>query len=218
MTEKTPGLRLFSYFRSSSAWRVRIALAWKKVPHELVTVELRGGEQHGSNFAARNPLEQVPVLEVTDERGGFLLTQSLAILEYLEERFPEPELLPKEPELRARARQLAEIVNSGIQPFQNLGFQNLLKAAGLDPLPVAKGYIERGLGALETIAKTTSGRFLVRDGVTFADILLVPQLYGARRFGVDVEGFSTLRRVELECSALPAFEVAHPNAQPDFES
>jgi maleylpyruvate isomerase len=216
MSEKPVRLRLHSYFRSSSAWRVRIALAFKGLPHELVPVPLLGGAQHEGEFVARNPLEQVPVLEVFDGEASFTLTQSLAMLEYLEERFPEPRLLPAEPELRARARQLAEIVNSGIQPFQNLTFQKLLKAAGIEPIPVARGYIERGLGALEAIAKTTAGRFLVRDGVTFADILLVPQLFAARRHAVDVEGFPTLRRVELECSALPAFEAAHPNAQPDF--
>jgi len=210
---------LYSYFRSSSAWRVRIALNLKKVPHEIVPVHLvrAGGEQHSKAFAARNALEQVPVLEVSDSNGELLLTQSIAILEYLEERFPEPALLPKEPELRARARQLAEIVNSGIQPFQNLGFQKVLKTAGADPLPIAQDHIGRGLTALEGIAKASAGRFLVRDGVSFADILLIPQLNTARRFGVDVERFSTLLRVEAECLALPAFQAADPNAQPDFE-
>jgi maleylpyruvate isomerase len=210
---------LYSYFRSSSAWRVRIALAWKKVPFEIVPVHLAraGGEQHSPAFAARNALEQVPVLEVSDATGEFLLTQSLAILEYLEERFPEPPLLPKEPELRARARQLAEIVNSGIQPIQNLGFQKIMKAAGADPAPIVSAQIARGLTALEGIAKTTAGRFLVRDGVTFADTFLVPQLYAARRCGVDVQKFPTLLRVEAECLALPAFQAADPNVQPDFE-
>jgi maleylpyruvate isomerase len=212
-------LLLYSYFRSSSAWRVRIALALKGVPFELVPVHLArgGGEQHSPSFAARNALEQVPVLEVSDANGDFVLTQSIAILEYLEERFPEPPLLPKEPELRARVRQMAEIVNSGIQPFQNLGFQKILKAAGADPAPIVNSHITRGLAALEGIAKTTAGRFLVRDGVTFADTVLVPQLSAARRFGVDVEKFPTLLRVEAECVALPAFQAADPNAQPDFE-
>jgi maleylpyruvate isomerase len=210
---------LYSYFRSSSAWRVRIALAWKKIPFEIVPVHLvrAGGEQHSPAFAARNALEQVPVLEVSDETGEFVLTQSIAILEYLEERFPEPALLPKEPELRARVRQLSEIVNSGIQPFQNVGFQKILKAAGADASAIANAHIARGLTALEGIAKTTAGRFLVRDGVTYADTFLVPQLYAARRFGVDVQKFPTLLRVEAECLALPAFQAADPNAQPDFE-
>lgn len=218
MTGAPGSLRLYSYFRSSSAWRVRIALAWKAIPHELVPVHLLGGAQHEAAFTERNPLEQVPVLEVPDARGPLLLTQSVAILEYLEDRFPEPSLLPKEPELRARARQLVEIVNSGIQPFQNVGFQKILKANGIEPLSVTNGYIERGLEALETISRSGAGRFLVRDGVTFADILLVPQLFAARRFGVDVQRFPTLLRVEAECSALPAFQSAHPNAQPDFEA
>ncbi|HEY3496971.1 MAG TPA: glutathione S-transferase N-terminal domain-containing protein, partial [Polyangiaceae bacterium] len=129
-----PGaLRLYSYFRSTSAWRVRIALAWKGVAHELVPVHLLGGAQHRPEFASRNPLEQVPVLEASLPDGEFSLTQSLAILEYLEERFPAPALLPKEAELRARVRQLSEIVNSGIQSFQNLGFRKILEAQGVDP-------------------------------------------------------------------------------------
>src|SRR5687768_5048560 len=118
-------MRLYSYFRSSSAWRARIALAWKGVPHEILTVHLlrAGGEQFDADFAARNPMSQVPVLEVDEDGGTFRLTQSMAILEFLEERFPEPRLLPEDRTQRARVRELAEIVNSGIQPLQNLALR-----------------------------------------------------------------------------------------------
>jgi maleylpyruvate isomerase len=108
-------------------------------------------------------------------------------------------------------------VNSGMQPFQNVTFQKLLKEKGVEPASVTNGYLERGLLALEGIAQTSAGRFLVRDGVTFADILLVPQLFAARRLGVDVQEFPTLLRVEAACSELSAFQAAHPNAQPDFQ-
>jgi len=174
-------------------------------------------EQHDDAFLKINALRQVPVLEVHDEGRVFRLTQSLAIIEYLEERFPEHPLLPSDAEQRARVRELTEIVNSGIQPHQNLALRQAFDAVGADGAAYRIGVIDRGLAALEAIAEQTAGRFLVRDGVTYADIYLVPQLDAARRFGVDLERFPTLRRVEAECSVLPGFQSAHPNAQPDRE-
>ncbi|HTQ07679.1 MAG TPA: maleylacetoacetate isomerase [Polyangiaceae bacterium] len=210
-------MRLYSYWRSSSAWRVRIALAWKRLPHELELVHLGQGKQHAAAYVELNPLAQVPMLEI-EEKGALLrLTQSMAIIEYLDERFPERPVLPRDRGERARARQLAEIVNSGIQPMQNLALQHELEQANFDVAPLRKQAITRGLGALEAIARESAGRFLVRDGVTLADIYLVPQLFSARRFGVDLEPFPTLRRVDAECSALAEFQSAHPNAQPDSE-
>jgi maleylpyruvate isomerase len=213
-------VKLHSYWRSGSAWRVRIALAVKNLPCELVPVHLvrDGGDQHRPEFLARNPLAQVPVLEVETASGVFRLTQSMAILEYLEEEHPTPPLLPRAPQARARARQLAELINSGIQPLQNLHLQQVLRASGVDPRPVVKGFNEVGLAALETLARPSAGRFLVGDDLTFADVLLVPQLYSARRNGVDVEAFPTLRGVESRCEALPAFAAAHPDVQPDRET
>jgi maleylpyruvate isomerase len=215
-------MRLFSYWRSSSAWRVRIALQLKRVDCTIIPVHLvrGGGEQFRSEFLARNPQGQVPVLEVDGagppESGGvFRLTQSMAILEYLEETRPAPPLLPRPPELRARARQLAEVVNSGTQPYQNLRLQNAIRAAGADPAPLVKEFNELGLAALEELAAPAAGRFLLGDELSIADVLLVPQLYGARRNGVDVEAYPTLRRVERVCEALPEFAAAHPDAQPD---
>jgi maleylpyruvate isomerase len=198
---------------------VRIGLAYKGIEHELVFVHLlrEGGEQLRPDFGETNPMAQVPVLEVEEPGDVFRLTQSMAILEYLEEVVPSPPLFPKTPELRARARELSEIVNSGIQPFQNLRFTRELKAAGTDWLPITRGYIATGLGALERHAAASAGRFLVGDAVSIADLYLVPQLYAARRFGVEVAPYSTLLRVEKACEALPAFQVAHPNAQPDFD-
>lgn len=212
-------IRLYSYWRSSSAWRVRLGLAWKRVTHELVLVNLArdGGEQNQPEFRHKNPLGQVPVLEVTTAGQLVRLTQSMAILEYLDERFPDRPLLPRSVEDRARVRQLAEIVNSGMQPFANLGLRRAFEAARVDPMPFMQGAIVRGLEALEGVANDTAGRHLVRDGVTLADIYLIPQLYNARRFHVDLAPYPTLLRVEGECNALGEFQSAHPNAQPDYD-
>lgn len=212
-------ITLYSFFRSTSAWRVRIALALKGVEHRLVPVHLvrDGGEQHRPAFGDLNRMAQVPVLEVEGAGRTFRLSQSMAILEYLEERFPTPRLLPDDPEARARAREFAEIINSGIQPFQNLRTQNELRALGVEPLPFARGFIDRGMAALEHLAQGSSGRFSVGDSVTFADLYLVPQLGFLRRFSLPLDSYPHLRRIEAECEALPAFQAAHPNAQPDRE-
>jgi maleylpyruvate isomerase len=210
-------MKLYGYWRSSSAWRVRIALALKGLPHEMKPVHLLRGEQRTEEYRELNPLSQVPVLELEEDGKLFRLTQSMAIIEYLEERFPERPLLPAAPADRARARQLAEIVNSAIQPSQNLSLQRELEQSNFDVVAFRRRAIERGLGALEALAGASAGRFLVRDGVTLADIYLVPQMYSARRFDVDLEPFPTLRRVDAECSTLAEFQSAHPNAQPDRE-
>jgi maleylpyruvate isomerase len=125
--------------------------------------------------------------------------------------------LPEALVQRARARELAEFVNSGIQPLQNLDLRKSLHKAGIEPDPIIQSYIQRGMEALERRAQETAGRFLVGDAVTVADILLVPQLYASNRFGVPVTAFPTLERVGQECDALPAFQAAHATAQPDFD-
>jgi maleylpyruvate isomerase len=205
---------LYDYWRSSSAWRVRIALHWKGIPFERRVVNLTkdGGEQHAAEFHAMNPSRQVPVL-ITDD--GRAITQSMAIIGYLEERHPEPALLPADAWLRARARQLAEIVNSGTQPLQNLSVLDHVQGSGLDRNEWARHFITRGLAALEAAAHETAGAFLVGDAVSLADAYLIPQLYNARRFGVDLAPLPTLMRIESTCAALPAFAAAHPDAQSD---
>jgi maleylpyruvate isomerase len=212
-------LIFYDYWRSSSAWRVRIALHFKQISVERRAVNLlaEGGEQHQADFQALNPLSEVPVLVVDDAAGApRVIAQSMAILHYLEERFPAPPLLPADPWLRARARQLAEMVNAGIQPFQNLSLQQRLRANGIaDPALVARQSNARGLGALEALAPETAGRFLIGDAPTLADVYLVPQLYAARRYDVDLAPFPGLLRIEAACAALPAFAAAHPDLQPD---
>ncbi|HVR02710.1 MAG TPA: maleylacetoacetate isomerase [Polyangia bacterium] len=211
-------MKLYTFWRSNSPWRVRIALAWKGVQHDVVTLDLGAGQQHTDDFRDLNLAEQVPVLEL-DELGPEgrqrRITQSMAIIEYLEERYPTPPLLPSEPWARARARQLAEIVNSGIQPFQNLATTKKVQALGVDPRAWLEHFISRGLAVLERAARETAGTFLVGEAVTIADVYLVPQLYAARRFGVDLAPYPTLARVDVTCAALPAFQTAHADAQPD---
>ena len=206
---------LYDYWRSSSAWRVRIALHWKGIAFERRVVNLikDGGEQHGDELRALNPLRQVPVL-IPDEVAR-PIAQSMAILAYLEERFPTPPLLPADPWLRARARQLAEMVNAGIQPLQNLDVIQYLKARGIDGVEFARHFNVQRLAALESASQETEGAFLVGDSPSLADVYLVPQLYAARRWSVDLAPYPTLLRVEAACASLPAFAAAHADAQAD---
>jgi maleylpyruvate isomerase len=211
-------MRLHNYWRSSCSWRVRIALHLKGLAFEYVPVHLvkDGGAQHSESYRALNPLRTVPTLEFEHAGRVHHLSQSLAILEYLEERYPLPALLPADALGRAHARMLAEVVNSGIQPLQNLMVTQRVKAElhGDDRAWNAH-WIDRGLGALQALAERTAGRYLVGDAVSFADICLVPQLYSARRFGVDLGPYGLLTRVETACAGLAAFQAAHADRQPD---
>ncbi len=210
-------LRLYTYWRSSSAWRVRIALNLKRLPHELVPVDLGAREQFGEAHRARSPMSQVPVLEVVEGGRTLRLPQSMAILEWLDERFPDPPLLPADLDGRARVRALSEHVNSGIQPLQNAIVLRTLreKVPGWDK-EWARTFIARGLEALErAVQDGGAGRFCHGDAPGLADCYLVPQMYNARRYGVDVAPYATLRRIEEACAALAPFQAAHPDRQPD---
>ncbi len=212
-------MKLYTYFRSSSAWRVRIALAYKNVPFEPVFVHLlrEGGEQHLEQFRELNPQGQLPVLAVEREGTERHLAQSIAIIEYLEETHPHPPLLPADPWERARARRLAEIVNSGMQPFQNLALRSLLRDAGCDGDAIAREMLVRGLSTLERLATESAGEFLVGDTLSVADVFLTPQLYATRRFSIDLTPYPTLLRVEARCAELDCFRKAAPDSQPDAE-
>jgi maleylpyruvate isomerase len=205
-------VKLHSFFRSSASWRVRIALHYKGLPFDYVPVNLGGAQQYQDEYRALNPMEQVPTLVLDD---GRTLTQSLAIIEYLDETVPSPPLLPRDPYLRARTRQLAEVVNSGIQPLQNTSPLQEVKRMGGDSDAWGKKWIEKGLRALERTAADTAGRFLVGDSPSVADVCLVPQLGNARRFGLDLAPFPLLLRVDAECAKLDAFARARPDQQPD---
>jgi maleylpyruvate isomerase len=212
---------LHTYWRSSSAYRVRIALGLKGVAYEPRFVHLlrAGGEQKQPEFLSKNPLGQIPVLELTEGGKAVFLAQSLAIIEYLEERFPSPPLLPRDLLARARVRELAELVNSGIQPFQNTGTQRFLGEAApdLEKTRWFRHFLGLGLASLEARALELSGRFLIGDDVSIADVLLVPQLYAARRVDVPLDAYPTLLRIEAECAKIEGFANAHPDRQPDRE-
>lgn len=209
-------LALHSYWRSSASHRVRIGLGLKQLPYDYVAVNIVAGEQLADAYRARNPIAQVPTLEVTEDDGARVaLTQSLAILEYLDERWPDPPILPRDPYLRARARALAEIVNAGIQPLQNLTTLKRIKALGADEAAWTRPFIADGLAAFAQGAAEVAGTFCVGDLPTIADCCLVPQLLAARRFHVDLGPHERLLAIEAHCLALPAFADAMPHHQPD---
>lgn len=214
-------LVLHNYFRSSSAYRVRIALGLKGLPYVYVPVHLNrnGGEQFQAEFSGLNPHHLVPVL--SDEVGE--VSQSLAIIEYLDEAYPESPLLPSSPFERARVRQMALSMACDIHPLNNLRvLKYLTGVAGLSD--EQKGawinhWHRLGLTALEAELSRDEqrGRFCAGDTPTIADCCLVPQLFAASRFGMDLTPFPTLRAIDAACQELPAFQLAHPARQPDSE-
>jgi maleylpyruvate isomerase len=212
-------VKLYSYFRSTSAWRVRIVLAWKGLDYEYVAVNLAPGvsAQKDSPFSEVNPFRQVPTLEWTDGSRVVRLTQSVAIAEYLEERNPAPPLFPRDALARARVRQAVEVVNSGIQPHQNSATLSALrKLTGEGEVKEwTRNAMRRGLTTLEAFANAHGGEFSVGDTPSLADAYLVPQLYNARRFDVDLTPYPKLLDVAAHASALDAWKQAHPDRQPD---
>ena len=212
-------MKLYGYFRSSASYRVRIALKLKGLDYEAVAVHLRRGEQHDPEYRRLNPQARVPALA----DGGHALTQSLAIVEYLDETRPEPPLLPADPTARARVRALAQIVGCDVQPLQNLMVLNYLRSElGHDHDDTARWcrhWIERGLGDFEAAiaAHPMTGAYC--HGVTpgLADLALVPQVYNARRFDCDLAACPTVVRIDAACNELPAFQAAAPENQPDAE-
>lgn len=214
-------MRYYGYFRSSAAYRCRIALNLKGLHPDLAFVHLRKGEQKANDYLERNPQGLVPALE-TD--SGTVLTQSLAIIEWLDETFPAHPLLPKDADTRAEARAFAQIIACDIHPLQNLRVLNYLRdeygqdQAGLDRW--CRRWVGEGLAACEAILarRGTRTRFCFGDEPGIADICLVPQAFSADRFGVDLAAMPRLRAIRAACEALPAFADAHPSRQPDTET
>ncbi len=215
------GLRLYSYFRSSAAYRVRIALNLKGLEHRIIPVHLvrNGGENNRPEYLAKNPLGLVPTLE----DGATRITQSLAILEYLEESHPQPPLLPAGPAGRARVRAIAQTIACEIHPLNNLRVLHYLQQQlGLEKekrLAWYRHWIDDGLRGVEQLlaGNPDTGEFCHGDRPTLADCCLVPQLYNARRFDCPLDDFPTLQRIESNCRQLDAFRRAAPEAQPDAE-
>ena len=211
-------MKLYSYFRSSAAYRVRIALNLKGLAYETVPVHLvkEGGHNRRPEFRAINPQMRVPALVAPT---GDVLIQSLAIIEYLDETHPEPPLLPKDPIARAQARALAEIVACDIHPLNNIGSLRYLKRelhqeqAAIDAW--YHHWVLTGFEALEALVRP--GPYACGGAVTVADLCLVPQVYNARRLNVPLDKFPKIVAIDTACLALPAFDRARPENQPDAE-
>lgn len=206
---------LHGFWRSTASWRVRIALNLKGVAYEQVAYHLRKGEQRSTMFLALNPQGLVPALEI----GGAILTQSLAICEYLDETFPDPPLLAAHPLERARIRAFAQVIACDIHPVQNLKVLQRLAARGLNEAAVqewARDVIVDGLDACEHLLPSDERPFCFGETPSLADICLVPQLANARRFGA-VMRWPGLERIESNCQKLHAFSEALPICQPDAE-
>ena len=214
-------MKLYSYFRSSAAFRVRIALNLKSVPYEIVPLHLLkgGGEQFSEAYIRTNPASLIPALE----HDGQVLTQSLAIIEYLDETHPEPPLLPADPESRAYVRAIALAIACDIHPLNNLRVLRYLvrdlKLPDEKKDAWVRHWIELGLGQVERLVVSSgrSGRFALADRVTIADLAIVPQIFNAKRSGCDLAKAPTLNAITDRCMQLDAFARAQPSAQPDAE-
>lgn len=209
-------MKLFGYWRSSASYRVRIALALKSIDYDYEPVNLLQGQQRSPDYLSKNPNGLVPTL-ITDD--GVAIAQSLAIMEYLEDLKPAPSIFPKEPAARARARAIAATIACEAQPFMNLRMQTFLKHEVHLDEKAMKDWLNRFTGAamsaVEQMARETAGDYCVGDQPSIADCCLIPQWYGALRFGVDVSAFKTLQKITERCENHPAFEAAHPLNQPD---
>ncbi|MBV9200723.1 MAG: maleylacetoacetate isomerase [Alphaproteobacteria bacterium] len=212
-------MKLYSYFRSSAAFRVRIGLNLKGLAYETAPIHLRRNDQSRPDYRSVNPQGLVPTLE----DGGLTLIQSMAILEYLDETRPEPPFLPKIPADRARVRGLADIVACDIHPINNLRvLRYLARELGHDEAAIGKWYnhwITAGFQALEPLLAHSdhTGAFCHGDSPGLADIALVPQVVNAERYQLDLAQFSTIMRIYQNCMRLDAFAAAHPRNQPDYE-
>lgn len=213
VAEPTPRLRLFHYWRSTSSWRVRFALAAKGIEAEYVAVNLLDGLSESAEHLARNPMGYVPVLELLDTvtTGPRYLGESLAIIEWLDETFRAQPLLPSAPLLRARARQLAEIINAGTQPLVNLGVASRHSEDEGEQKAWNQYWISKGLDAYEALVRETAGRFSVGDTLTLADLCLIPQCYSAARNEVPLDPYPTIARIHAEAGRQPAFQSSHPD-------
>ncbi|MSQ99635.1 MAG: maleylacetoacetate isomerase [Xanthomonadales bacterium] len=211
-------MKLYSFWRSSAAYRVRIALHLKHIDYELVSKHLAQGQHRKADYLAANPQGLVPALE----HRGVLFTQSLAIIEYLDSVVTEPRLLPQDPVDRAHVTAMAQAIASDIHPLNNLRVTNYLKQELGQGENAVQGWyahwIQVGFRAMEAwaVQRSSSRRYLYADAVSLADLLLVPQMYNARRFKVSVEAFPALVAIDRHLCTLPAFIAASPERQPDM--
>ncbi len=211
-------MQLYSYYRSTAAYRIRIALQYKKLNYECIPVNLLKGQHHDENYVIYNPQRRVPTLI----DNGFVLGQSMAILEYLEEQYPTPTILPGDPQERAWVRSIAQIIACDIHPLNNLG---VLKYLG-DKLHHSKEeitswyhhWLKQGFDPIENLLQQNSARehYCLGNTPTFADICLVPQVYNAHRFEFSMNDYPIIREINDYCLTQPFFEQARPENQPDY--
>lgn len=212
-------LILYSYFRSSASYRIRIALNIKSQKYTYKAVHLlkNGGEQFSDSYKKINPSAQVPTL-VDDD---FVISESMAILDYLEQKFPDPRLFPENKKLRAEVIRFCEVINAGIQPLQNLKILGYLEKRYPNDKTIREEWLKKwvgeGMAIVEQLLEKSSQTYCFGNTLTAADVLLVPQVVSSNRFGVDTKQFTRITHVYENCSKLKAFEEAHPSKQPDFE-
>lgn len=214
-------MKLYSYWRSTAAYRVRIALNYKQIEYQQVTPNLAMGEHRSAEYVATNPQGLVPTLELDGDNAGEIIAQSLAIIEYLDQLQPAPMLWPEDPLARARVNAMAQLIACDIHPLNNLRVLKYLKAElGQDEAAV-NGWYSRwvidGFRALETWAAqySTDGQHLYGNSVSLADVCLVPQMYNARRFKVELQDFPRLVAIDRHLCQLQEFALAAPELQPD---
>ncbi|MCC6276633.1 MAG: maleylacetoacetate isomerase [Oligoflexia bacterium] len=200
-------LTLFHYWRSSSSWRVRWALAYKKIPYKAVHVDILNGENESSEHLKRNPFGYVPALATSRD----VLVESLPIIEWIEELHPGPPLLPGGHGERARIRALAEFINAGTQPIQNLSVAEYYSTDAVTQKKWMAHFIARGLSAYESLLGAQSGKFSVLEQLTLADLCLIPQVYNALRQEVDLKPYPKIKKIFDHCMTLESCQQSHPD-------
>ncbi|MCB0348222.1 MAG: maleylacetoacetate isomerase [Bdellovibrionales bacterium] len=212
-------MELYNYFRSSASYRVRIALSLKKLPYDYKVVHLvnNGGEQNSTSYSSLNPMKQVPTLV----DNNFSITQSLVILEYLDEAYPEIKLFPYNLQDRIRVKEFCEIINSGIQPLQNLKTTQMLdsifNASSSQKNQWMQEWLSHGFRALESFMSKHSKTYTFGNSISAADCFLLPQIFAAKRFNFNTDNYPNVTRVYNSLSAVKEVQLAHPEKQPDFK-
>ena len=207
-------MKLYSFFRSSASYRVRIALALKGLSYETISIPMRDNSHRSESYRKINPQQRLPTLELDD---GTKLIQSLAIIEYLDETYPEPRLIPEEPLARARVQAVSQIIGCDIHPLNNSGTRNVLTSMfGADEKSLdfwTAYWIREGFGAIDRLLEP--GPYAFGETVTLADLCIVPQVYNARRYNVPLDDFPRVLAVDATARQHPAFQAAAPEVQPD---
>jgi maleylacetoacetate isomerase len=220
MENKYSNIILYSYWRSSCSYRVRIALNLKNIKYDIKPINLLKSEQISEEYLEKNPLRRIPCLEIElkNENGEIkrvFIKESISICEFLEEIYPDTNLLPRDPIAKAQVRSIMSHIACNVHPIQNLMVMKRVEEIGYSKLEWAKEWITKGLEDLEKILVETRGKYCFNDIITLADAFLIPQLYNARRFGVDVDKFPNISEIEANLKDVEAFRLAAPENQSD---